>query len=62
MFEDSARAKMLRGVDKLADAVAVTMGPTGRNVMIAGSFGGPCHIDQADRPYGRGHYVCVDER
>jgi len=41
MFEDSARAKMLRGVDKLADAVAVTMGPTGRNVMIAGSFGGP---------------------
>src|ERR1700688_897132 len=32
---------MLRGVDKLADAVAVTMGPTGRNVMIDKSFGGP---------------------
>ena len=32
---------MLRGVDKLADAVAVTMGPTGRNVIIDKSFGGP---------------------
>jgi chaperonin GroEL len=41
MFEDQARAKMLRGVEKLADAVAVTMGPTGRNVIIDKSFGGP---------------------
>jgi chaperonin GroEL len=41
MFEDMARAKMLRGVDKLADAVAITMGPTGRNVIIDKSFGGP---------------------
>jgi chaperonin GroEL len=41
LFEDSARAKMLKGVDKLADAVAVTMGPTGRNVIIDKSFGGP---------------------
>ena len=41
MFDDAARAKMLAGVDKLADAVAVTMGPTGRNVMINKSFGGP---------------------
>ena len=41
MFDDQARAKMLKGVDKLADAVAVTMGPTGRNVIIAKSFGGP---------------------
>src|SRR4029434_8980085 len=32
---------MLKGVDKLADAVAVTMGPTGRNVIIDKSFGGP---------------------
>jgi chaperonin GroEL len=32
---------MLRGVDKLANAVAVTMGPTGRNVIINKSFGGP---------------------
>src|ERR1043165_3771729 len=32
---------MLRGVEKLADAVAVTMGPTGRNVIIDKSFGSP---------------------
>lgn len=41
LFDDHARAKMLRGVDKLADAVAITMGPTGRNVIIDKSFGGP---------------------
>src|ERR687898_2980940 len=41
MFDDAARAKLLRGVDKLADAVAFTMGPTGRNVIIDKSFGGP---------------------
>ncbi len=41
MFDDAARAKLLKGVDKLADAVAITMGPTGRNVIINKSFGGP---------------------
>ncbi|MCP4191917.1 MAG: chaperonin GroEL [Planctomycetaceae bacterium] len=41
LFDDHARAKILRGVDKLANAVAVTMGPTGRNVIIDKSFGGP---------------------
>jgi len=41
MFEDHARARMLAGVDKLANAVAITMGPTGRNVIIDKSFGGP---------------------
>jgi len=41
MFDDTARSKLLMGVDKLADAVAVTMGPTGRNVIINKSFGGP---------------------
>ncbi|MCH2114529.1 MAG: chaperonin GroEL [Pirellulales bacterium] len=41
MFDDTARSKLLRGVDKLSDAVAVTMGPTGRNVIINKSFGGP---------------------
>jgi len=41
MFEDHARQRMLRGVDKLADVVAVTMGPTGRNVVLDKSFGGP---------------------
>ncbi len=41
MFDDVARAKLLKGVEKLADAVAVTMGPTGRNVIIDKSYGGP---------------------
>lgn len=41
LFDDQARAKMLRGVETLTDAVAVTMGPTGRNVIIDKSFGGP---------------------
>ncbi len=41
LFEDQARAKMLRGVDKLANAVAITMGPTGHNVIIDKSFGAP---------------------
>ncbi len=41
LFDDVARARMLAGVDKLANAVAVTMGPTGKNVIIDKSFGGP---------------------
>ena len=36
-----ARDEMLRGVNALADAVSVTMGPRGRNVVIEKSFGGP---------------------
>jgi chaperonin GroEL len=41
LFDDLARSKMLQGVDKLANAVAITMGPTGKNVIIDKSFGGP---------------------
>jgi chaperonin GroEL len=41
MFDDVARAKMLRGVEQLARTVAVTMGPTGHNVILGKSFGGP---------------------
>jgi chaperonin GroEL len=40
-FSTEARAKMLRGVDILADAVKVTLGPKGRNVVIEKSFGAP---------------------
>ncbi|HYE49183.1 MAG TPA: chaperonin GroEL [Azospirillaceae bacterium] len=40
-FGVDARAKMLRGVDILADAVKVTLGPKGRNVVIEKSFGAP---------------------
>ena len=40
-FSSDARDKMLRGVDILADAVKVTLGPKGRNVVIEKSFGAP---------------------
>ncbi|WP_029006917.1 chaperonin GroEL [Azospirillum halopraeferens] len=40
-FSTAAREKMLRGVDILADAVQVTLGPKGRNVVIEKSFGAP---------------------
>ena len=41
LFDDRARLKLQRGVRTLADAVAVTMGPTGRNVIIDKNFGNP---------------------
>src|SRR3712207_2915391 len=40
-FSSDARDKMLRGVDILADAVKVTLGPKGRNVLMEKSFGAP---------------------
>ena len=40
-FHGDARERMLRGVDILADAVKVTLGPKGRNVVIEKSFGAP---------------------
>ncbi len=41
VFGSDAREKMLRGVDVLANAVKVTLGPKGRNVVIEKSFGAP---------------------
>jgi chaperonin GroEL len=40
-FSDDARARMLRGVNILAHAVKVTLGPKGRNVVVEKSFGAP---------------------
>jgi chaperonin GroEL len=40
-FHDSARAKMMIGVNVLADAVKVTLGPKGRNVVLERSYGAP---------------------
>ncbi|MGV0808137.1 chaperonin GroEL [Mycolicibacterium setense] len=40
-FNETARRAMESGVDKLADAVKVTLGPRGRNVVLAKAFGGP---------------------
>jgi chaperonin GroEL len=41
VYSEEARAAILRGVNKLADAVKVTLGPKGRNVVIEKSFGSP---------------------
>src|ERR1700745_541877 len=41
LFTDDARKKLLAGADKLARAVGITLGPTGRNVILDKSFGGP---------------------
>ena len=41
LFGEDARARMLRGVNILADAVKVTLGPKGRNVVLDKSFGAP---------------------
>ena len=40
-FSGDARERMLRGVNILADAVKVTLGPKGRNVVLDKSFGAP---------------------
>ena len=40
-FSTEAREKMLRGIDVLANAVRVTLGPKGRNVVLDRSFGAP---------------------
>lgn len=41
LFGDDARTKMVRGINVLANAVKVTLGPKGRNVVLERSFGGP---------------------
>ncbi len=41
LFDVKAREKLARGVDKLANAVKVTLGPKGRNVVLEKSFGAP---------------------
>ena len=40
-FDTEARTKMLKGVDTLANAVKVTLGPKGRNVVLDKSYGAP---------------------
>src|SRR5437762_3286643 len=41
LYTDEARKKLLAGAEKLSKAVGSTLGPTGRNVIIEKSFGGP---------------------
>ena len=49
-FHGDARERMLRGVDILANAVKVTLGPKGRNVVLDKSFGAPRITKRAWRP------------
>ena len=41
LFGNDARSRMVNGVNVLADAVKVTLGPKGRNVVLERAFGGP---------------------
>src|ERR1700757_4861248 len=41
LYTDEARKKLLKGADKLSHAVGITLGPTGRNVILEKSFGNP---------------------
>ena len=52
-FSVEARDKMLRGVDILANAVKVTLGPKGRNVVLDKSFGAPRISKDAGSPSPR---------
>jgi chaperonin GroEL len=52
-FGVEARAALLKGVDTLARAVATTLGPKGRNVLIESSYGSP-KITKGEQS----HYCC----
>ena len=45
LFDEEARRKLKEGVDALADAVRVTLGPRGRNVILEKKFGAPAVVD-----------------
>ena len=53
-FSGDARDRMLRGASILADAVKVTLGPKGRNVVLDKSFGAP-RISKDGRPSSSVH-------
>ena len=47
-FSDESRSALERGVDALADAVRVTIGPRGRNVVLEKKFGAPDIVNDGD--------------
>src|SRR5947199_3474410 len=69
-FSTTAREEILRGVQILSDAVAVTLGPKGRNVVLEKSFGAPTvtkdgvtvakEIDLSDRFQNMGAQMVLD--
>ena len=48
LFRSEARQALVKGVDQLADAVTITLGPKGQNVALAKSFGSPTVTDDGD--------------
>jgi hypothetical protein len=53
IFDETARRHLKRGVDGLADAVRVTLGPKGRNVVLDKKFGAPNFLSMTTlRPLG----------
>jgi chaperonin GroEL len=52
VYREEARSAILRGVNALADAVKVTLGPKGRNVILDKKFGSPTITKDGDRPQG----------
>ncbi|MBP5255971.1 MAG: chaperonin GroEL, partial [Clostridia bacterium] len=45
LYGEEARAALLRGVDKLADTVKITLGPKGRNVVLDKKYGTPMVVN-----------------
>ena len=54
-FSENARVKLLAGVNILADAVKVTLGPKGRNVILDKSFGAPTVTKDGVSEIARAH-------
>ena len=59
-FDTDARDRMLRGVNILADAVKVTLGPKGRNVVIEKSFGSPRLTQAGALDHGFGNQGIIE--
>jgi hypothetical protein len=55
-FHDNARARIVKGVNTLAEAVKVTLGPKGRNVVLERSFGAPLSPRTASRSPRRSNW------
>jgi hypothetical protein len=53
VFDTDSRRRLQRGINKVADAVAVTLGPRGRNVVLEQKFGVPqVHVKKRDQNLG----------
>src|SRR5205814_1659689 len=60
VYGEQSRQAILRGVNQLADAVKVTLGPKGRNVVLDKKFGSPIIADAMDK-VGKDGVITVEE-